>query len=87
VPFPHFYTDWCFGGFVIAVAAWVTLGRAQLVGLAAEAQEPLAPYRVMAALAAGVIFNVANALLVRESAPPHTIICMHLTTGVRRRML
>ena len=65
MPFAHFYSDWCLGGFATALLAWVTLGDAEV---AAESgvipTTDVGRYRVLSAFAAGAIFNVANALLV-----------------------
>eukprot|EP01051_Picozoa_sp_SAG22_P001031 SAG22_NODE_35_length_27276_cov_20.395849_19_plen_361_part_00 len=62
VPFPHFYIDYAFGIFASAVAAWVVLGGAQLDS--GFAGEPVQLHRVLAGLAAGTIFNIANVLMV-----------------------
>lgn len=65
VPFAHFYSDWCLGGFATALLAWVTLGGAEVA--AESGTDPttdVGRFRVLSALAAGAIFNVANALLV-----------------------
>ncbi len=65
VPFAHFYSDWCMGGFATALLAWVTLGGAQVAAeSSADPTTDVGRYRVLSALAAGAIFNVANALLV-----------------------
>jgi hypothetical protein len=66
VPFAHFYADWCLGGFGVAVLAWVALGGAEVAAaeVGAESTTDVGRYRVLSALAAGAIFNVANALLV-----------------------
>lgn len=64
VPFAHFYSDWCFGGFATAALAWATLGGAEIAAERTDPTTAVGRYRVLSALAAGTIFNVANALLV-----------------------
>ena len=64
VPFAHFYSDWCIGGFLTALLAWVSLGGAEVAAVEVDPTTYVGRYRVLSALAAGVIFNVANALLV-----------------------
>ena len=65
MPFAHFYADWCLSGFVTAVAAWIILGNAEIAAEAGtDPTTDVGRHRVLAAVAAGAIFNVANALLV-----------------------
>jgi len=67
IPFAHFYIDYVTALFLTALLIWATLGGAELT---AGANEPdgdanaISHYRVLSALAAGAVFNVANALLV-----------------------
>ena len=55
----------CFGGFITALFCWLILGDAVLGGeVTVESNADVNRWRLFAALGAGAIFNVANALLV-----------------------
>ena len=65
VPFAHFYTNWAFACFSTALLAWVALGGARVLRREpTEPDESPGVWRVLAALGAGLVFNVANALLI-----------------------
>ena len=75
IPFAYYYCDFSVGVFFSAAVAFVTLGAHQISGNgddnAWDIHDKGTLYKLLAAVGAGAVFNVANLLLVRIRHQTH----------------